>query len=229
MQRAIAVLKIPRRNNDRIAYARSIVAAMTGNPHFPSPTPRLADVQAHIDAADRAQAQVLIGPIGTAALRDARLAAVRSDLEQLRSYVQRIADAHHDAASEGSPHRGQHLDGTSAAVPRRGQHWAEAKAIIESAGMSVKRPGLHDKQPLVVKAGPAAGSVVVVAMAAGDRATYEWQYSRVGEPWIDLQPTRQAKTAVYGLVQGHTYQFRVRSVTKAGRSDFGQVVSFLVL
>jgi hypothetical protein len=35
---------------------------------------------------------------------------------------------------------------------------------------------------LAVKAARASGSVVVVAKAAGDRATYEWQYSKVGEP-----------------------------------------------
>jgi hypothetical protein len=73
-----------------------------------------------------------------------------------------------------------------------------------------------------------SGTVVVTAKAAGDRATYEWQYSQVGEPWIDVEPTRQARKTFDGLVAGRTYQFRVRSVTRAGRSDFGQVVSFFV-
>jgi predicted RNase H-like HicB family nuclease len=92
----------------------------------------------------------------------------------------------------------------------------------------VKRPGLHDKPWLAVKAGRASGSVVVVAKAAGDRATYEWQYSKVGEPWIDVAPTRQAKKVLDALVPGRVYQFRVRAVTHAGRSDFGDSVSFLV-
>jgi hypothetical protein len=200
MQRAIVALKIPRRNNDRIHYARSVAAAMTGNPHFPSPTPTIADFESRIDAAAEAQAHVLIGPVGTASRRDARLMAVQGDLERLRVYVQSVADA----------------------------TFAEAPAIIASAGMSVKRPGLHDKQPLAVKAGPTTGSVVVVAKAAGDRATYEWQYARAGEPWIDLEPTRQAKKVLGGLVAVRVYQFRVRSITRAGRSDFGQVVSVLV-
>jgi hypothetical protein len=199
MQRAIVALKIRRRNNDRIHHARSVAAAMTGNPHFPSPTPTIAEFEARIDDADEAQARVLIGPIGSAARRNAKLAAVQSDLERLRTYVQTVAYA----SSK------------------------EARAIIESAGMSVKRPSLHDKQPLSVKRGLVTGSVVVVAKAAGDRATYEWQYSQVGEPWIDLEPTRQAKKIVEGLVAGRTYQFRVRSVTQAGRSDFGQVVTFM--
>jgi hypothetical protein len=122
------------------------------------------------------------------------------DLEQLRAYVQRVADA--------SP--------------------GEARAIIESAGMSVKRPGLHDKPLLTVKAGPVSATVVVVAKAAGDRATYEWQYSRVGEPWIDVSPTRQAKKMLNGLVHGAEYRFRVRTVIREGRSDFGDAVSFIV-
>ena len=200
MRRAIVAFKIPRRNNDRINYARSVAAAMTGNPRFPSPTPTLADFEAHIDAAAEAQARVLIGPVGSAAQRDARLARVRGDLERLRIYVESLAAA----STEGA-------------------------AIIESAGMSVKRPGLHDKQPLVVKAGPVTGSVVVVAKAAGDRSTYEWQYAKAGEPWIDLEPTRQSKKVIAGLVGGSTYQFRVRSVTRAGRSDFGPVVTFMVV
>ena len=200
MQRTIVAFKIPRRNNDRINYARSVAAAMSANPHFPSPAPTLSDFEAHIDAAAAANAFVLIGPIGSAAQRDARFVAVQSDLEQLRSYVQRVADA-----SSG-----------------------EARAIIESAGMSVKRPGLHDKPRIAVKAGPVSGSVVVVAKSAGDRATYEWQYSRVDEPWIDVAPTRQAKKVLDGLVQVGVYQFRVRSVAQAGRSDFGDAVSFRV-
>jgi hypothetical protein len=199
MQRAIVLFKIPRRNNDRIHYPRSVATAMTGNPHFPSPTPTMAAFEAHIDAAADAKAHVLIGPIGSAAQRDAKFAAVQSDLEQLRLHVQHVADA-----SSG-----------------------EAHAIIESAGMSLRRPGLHDKQALTVKAVSVAGSVVVVAKAAGDRATYEWQYSRVGEPWIEVERTRQAKKAFEGLVPGATYRFRVRAVTRAGRSDFGEVVSFL--
>jgi len=200
MQRAIVALKIRRRNNDRIHYARSVATAITGNPHFPSPTPAIAEFEARIDDADEAQARVLIGPIGSAAQRNAKLAAVQGDLERLRNYVQTVADASS----------------------------TEARAIIASAGMSVKRPGLHDKQPLAVKQGLVSGSVVVVAKAAGDRATYEWQYSQVGEPWIDMEPTRQAKKTIDGLVPGRSYQFRVRSVTQAGRSDFGQAVSFLV-
>jgi hypothetical protein len=199
MQRAIVALKIRRRNNDRIHYARSVAAAITGNSHFPSPTPTIAEFEARVDDADEAQARVLIGPIGSAAQRNAKLAAVQSDLERLRIYVQTVADAS-----------------------------TEARAIIASAGMSVKRPGLHDKQPLAVKQGLVSGSVVVVAKAAGDRATYEWQYSQVGEPWIDMEPTRQAKKIIDGLVPGRSYQFRVRSVTQAGRSDFGHAVSFLV-
>jgi hypothetical protein len=73
-----------------------------------------------------------------------------------------------------------------------------------------------------------SGSVVVVAKAAGDRASYEWQYSRLGEPWIDGSPTRQAKKMLDGLVPGRVYPSRVRTVTREGGSDFGNGVSFIV-
>jgi hypothetical protein len=34
----------------------------------------------------------------------------------------------------------------------------------------------------------------------------------VGEPWIDVAPTRQAKKVLDALVPGRAYQFRVRAV-----------------
>jgi hypothetical protein len=67
-----------------------------------------------------------------------------------------------------------------------------------------------------------------VAQAAGDRATREWQYSRVGEPWIDLSRTRQPKKGLDALLGGRVYPFRVRAMNRAGRSDFGDAVSLIV-
>jgi hypothetical protein len=93
MQRAIVVFEIPRRHNDRIRYARSVAAAMTGNPHFPSPTPAIAVFEAHIAAAADAQIHALIGPIGSAAERDARLAAVPEATSSSSAAASRLCPA----------------------------------------------------------------------------------------------------------------------------------------
>jgi hypothetical protein len=43
--------------------------------------------------------------------------------------------------------------GVPTSAARGAESRGEARAIVESAGMSVKRPGLHDKPRLAVKAG----------------------------------------------------------------------------
>jgi len=172
MYRLIAALNMPRSVSAAIAFARSVVNAMTGNPALPSPSPPLAELAAHIAALEAAEARVLTRARGTAEARNTALGVVRSDLEYLRAYVQKIVDA--------SPEGGA--------------------AIIESAGMSLKAPGLHTKAPLVAVPGPAAGSIRLVAKSAGDRAFYEWQHSTDGETWETAPTTIQSTTTFLGLV-----------------------------
>jgi hypothetical protein len=52
--------------------------------------------------------------------------------------------------------------------------------------------------------------------------------AKAAEACIDLGPTRQSKKVIDGLVAGSICQFWVRSVTRAGRSDFGPLVSFML-
>src|SRR5580700_9650691 len=113
MSRSIAVLKLSRRTKNLITFAQSVASAMTGNASFPSPTPTLATFQADIEALNTA---VLARTKGATQQRNAKLATVHADLETLRTYVQGIADA---------------------ALP------TNAEAIIESAGMTVRKVTLH--------------------------------------------------------------------------------------
>ena len=195
-----AVLKLPRRVSDVGSYSQSIVAAMTGNPSFPTPSPSLATVQADLDAFNAAEATALTRAKGSVEARNAKLLALHEDLRHLLDYVQGVAEA----------------------------NAATADAIIHSAGMAVRTVTLHSKGELTVRQGPVSGSVKLVAKAVAHRACYEWQYSTDQKTWIDVPPTLQAKADIDALTPATAYFFRFRGITKAGKGDFSQVVSLLV-
>ncbi len=187
--------------HDLIGKTTAILAAMTGNISFPSPSPTLATVTSDNTALTSAQAVALTRAKGAAAERNVKLAIVVSDLKLLAAYVQGVADG----------------------------DLANALSIIESAGMSVKNPGKKTpKQDLALKHGVVSGVVDVLAKAQGPRTSYEWQWSTDGKTWTALPTTIQAKTSITGLIPGTTIYVRHAVVTKTGVGDFGQVASMMV-
>jgi hypothetical protein len=198
----VIVLKLPRSANGVLFAAKSILDAMRDNPLLSSPTLPLATLEAHVDALAAAETFCLTHTKGAREDRDAKLLAVRSDLESMRVYVRSVVMQN---------------------------PLGDAAAIIESAGMSAKRIGDRSKDELDVKEGPISGSVHLVARAAAKTATYEWQYSEDQELWIDLPPTLQADTVVRGLTPLTRVFFRYRALLRGGQEDYCQVVSALVI
>jgi hypothetical protein len=95
--------------------------------------------------------------------------------------------------------------------------------------MAIRKTAAHSKLPFAAKAGPVSGTVLLAAKAAAARASYEWEWSGDGgKTWTAVLPTLQAKTQITGLPVATTVQFRFRSVTKAGASDWSQPISLLV-
>jgi hypothetical protein len=187
--------------HDLIGKTNAILTAMTGNTSFPSSTPTLATVTSDNTALSNAQSVALTKAKGAAADRNAKRSIVVSDLKLLAAYVQSVADA--------NP--------------------ADAISLIESAGMSVRKPSTRQpKQDLALKPGKVSGVVEVAAKAQGPRASHEWQWSADGKTWTTLPTTLQAKTSIAGLTPGSTIYVRHAVVTKTGVSDFGQVVSMMV-
>jgi hypothetical protein len=201
MRRPIVALKFPRRLNDIPAYAQFIHDSMKKSRFFPAPPVPLATLEAAIVALRAAQSATLTRAKGTAENRNAKLAKVKGYLESLLVYIQSVA--------EFSP--------------------GNAAEVVLGSGMSLKKPGLFDKPALRVKQRPGSGTVLLIAKSAGDRASYEWQYSRDGRAWIDSTPTRQAKTTLSGLPAKSLAYFRFRSLGKKGLSDWCDVVSFFVV
>ena len=196
-----AVLKLSPRVKNVITFAQNVATAMTGNPHFPSPTPTLATFQADVAALNTAETAVLSRAKGAVETRNARLAVVRTDLDNLRSYVQGVA-------AQASP--------------------SDAEAIIESAGLTIRKVTARSKPALAAKQGSVSGTVTIAAKAVAKRAVYTWEYSTDQKTWTSVPQTIQSKTGVAGLAAATTYYFRVQPVTPAGVGDWSQTVVLIV-
>src|ERR1700722_18895377 len=158
--RAIAVLKLSTNVKSFISFSQSVATCMTtASTTFPSPPPPMATFAADIAALVTAETAAVARAKGAVDTRNAKLQTVRTDLENLKAYVQAVADA---------------------ANP------SNASAIIESSGMAVRKTTLHDKPTLGVKQGSVSGTVVIAAKAVGRRASYGWQYSIDQKSWTSL-------------------------------------------
>jgi hypothetical protein len=199
--RPAVVLKLPVKIKNFIAFAQSVANAMTNNAEFPLPPIPIVTLVADVAALSTAETAVLTRTKGAVDIRDAKLATVKSDLVTLKAYVSTVAGM---ATPENAP------------------------AIIQSAGMSVRKTTLHDKAALVAKQGSVSGSVNLIAKAAARTAAYEWQYSTDQKTWTTLPLTLQAKTGVSGLTPATVYSFRVQEVTRTGVENWSQIVTLLV-
>ena len=197
MARSVVVLKLSPRMKNVIGFAQNVASALLNNPHFPAPNPTLATFQADVAALNQAESAVLSRTKGAVETRNARLEIVRADLENLKTYVQSVA---------------------SLATP------SDALAIIESAGLTVRKVTLHDKPALAAKQGSVTGTVNLVAKSAAKRAAYSWQYSTDQKTWTTLPETLRSKTGISGLAAATQYYFRVQAVTKLGVGDWSQAV-----
>jgi hypothetical protein len=188
-----AILKLPTQVELLVTYAENVVTRMTGNPAFTTPVPSLALVTAATGALHLAQTAVQARTKGTVAIRDEKRTALITLLKQLRGYVQSTADATPD----------------------------NAVSIIESSGLAVRKTAVRKPRVFEALPGAVSGSAKLVAPSAGQRASYEWEYSTDGgKTWVTMPPTLQAKTSVTGLTPGSSVQFRYRAVLKAGAGDW---------
>lgn len=200
IHRSVAILKLPKSVPLLVTYAQGIVTAMTGNAAFTSPDPPLATVTTAISALQTAQTVMTRSKGATAARNDKRVALVTL-LERLKGYVQITADADVENSA----------------------------AIVQSAGMIVRRTPLRTALAFHAKEGAVSGAVKLLAPRAGRYSFYEWQYSTdVGKTWTAWSASLQAKTTVTGLLPGSTVLFRYRPGTKAGEGDWSGAIAFLV-
>ena len=196
----IAVLRHTTLDRGLAPYAAVVLVAFDGNPAFPGAGPLLAKVEA-------ARAQLVdmeTAPRGTytgAELSAQRIALMQA-LRQLKEHVQGVIETKTSAS--------------------------DAMAMIESVQMRVRRYTKFNKPVLAAKGSGVSGGVELTAQAVRICVIYYWQYCVAGGSWVDLPETLKASARLTGLTVGQTYSFRFRTYTRAGMSDFSQVVTHLV-
>jgi hypothetical protein len=202
IRRATIALNVPTKIADVILYANNIVQKLTNNPNFPAPVPTVAALTTAINELHAAETAALSRSKGAATVRNDKRTVLLTLLQQLRGSVQSVADA----------------------TPENGA------AIIESAGLTVRKIAVHGKRSFAARPGALTGTAIVTAATAGPRASYEWQYSTDGgKTWVFAPATTQGKTTVAGLPAGTTVQFRYLAVTpKGGQGDWSPAVALLV-
>ncbi|MFO0758134.1 MAG: hypothetical protein U0359_16685 [Byssovorax sp.] len=196
-----AVLHLPRPTTLLLTYAKKVSAAMDGNPHFPSPVPSLAKLNASIAALDDAETAMGGGVVKTKK-RDADRLVVTQGLYCERQYVQTIADQQTSLA--------------------------DAETVIVSAGMFVRKMPKTQKAPLAVRPGMVSGTAVIIAAAVAPTAMYYWQWTTGANAWTSLPETIAARTSVQGLTPATIHAFRFRALTRTGLMEWSQPVSLLV-
>ena len=202
LRRAIVSLNIPRKVADLLVYANNIAQKLNGNPNFPSPLPTIVAILAAITDLHTSETAVLSRTKGAATVRNDKRAVLVALLQQLRGYVQAVADA----------------------TPENGA------AIIESAGFAVRKTVARGKRQFAAQQGALSGSVVVTAVTAGARASYDWEYSvDGGKTWIAAPSTTQGRATITGIAAATAAQFRYRTVTpKGGQGDWTQPTTLIV-
>jgi hypothetical protein len=183
-----------------LAFAKTVLGAMSGNPQFSNPSPSLATLGQRITDLEKALDH------GTAGERHAAGEALKETLKHLADYVQTIAENQPGA-----------LD------------LLAVKALVESVGMRLRTVTPRPKLVFSAKYGPAAGSVELTAPASPKRDPHEWQVSTDQLTWASLPSTRGAKTRVTGLPVGVAHHFRHRLLTKAGYTEWSDPTVMLVV
>jgi hypothetical protein len=198
--RSLAVMKLPKAVPALLKAAAALIAALS-SPSFPNAASVIAALSKAVTAADAAETATKTRAKGTVAARNAAVTALVAEIHAAKAFVQQTADADPE----------------------------HAESIIAAAGLTVRKATTHHKAPFSVTQGATSGTVKLAAKAVAARASYDWEWSiDAGKTWLQLPSTLQAKTMLTGVAPGTTLQFRFRSVTKAGVSDWSQTATLLV-
>ncbi len=182
--------------------ATAIVDKMTGNAYFPTPVPTLASVTAAITLASNALATAQSRAKGTASPMHAAVKALMIQMKQLQSYVETTANADE----------------------------ANAIAIIESAGMSVRKTTTHKPKVFTAVNGTAPGSVLLNTKSQ-PRSVYIYQMTTdpsTATSWVTISTSQVVKYIKTGLTSGTKYYFRVAVITKSVEGPWSSVLSVII-
>jgi hypothetical protein len=201
LRRVLVALHKPANAMGLVIYTMAIIDKMTGNPWFPAPFPPLAKVRAAMNVLSKAEVASRSRTKGLSDERNSARGVLVNLLEQLRAYVEGVANENPD----------------------------QARAIIESAAMDMVAARLPRILPFRVKQGRVSGTVQLYVKAGPKGSSYDFQMSADGgKTWIDLPSRMQANTTVPNLTPGATYFFRYRILLRKGAGDWSEAISIVV-
>ena len=174
---------------------------LTGNAHIPNPLPSIVTLTSLLGTFEAAETATVSRTKGTVGARNAARTALRSAIKTEVASIQAAADADPD----------------------------NAEAIITSTSLTTRKVPVRVKAPFAVRAGAVSGSAVLEVKSAGTHASYDWEMSvDGGKTWTEIPSTTKVRTTVNALPVGTTVQFRFRSLTPKGQSDWSQPIGLLV-
>lgn len=186
--------------------ATTIIAAMTGNANFPTPTPALEDIQDLLDdfSTKLAAARKRGSPEDTA-IKDESIPALVSALQKLGYYVNSVAEGQLSVLlSSGFP---TNAPTTASLVP-----------------FTVQNVRLSDTNQ--------SGQARLNFAKQRNVRVYEYCYRKVStpeEPWSDrIAITSSRNNIIAPLEPGHYYEVRVRAVNSKGAGDWSNTARLLV-
>jgi hypothetical protein len=200
-KRTVALLLSKKSVPQIITDANYYISCMSGNTHFPNPSPTLATLAINVANVQAAYQTSLTGARGTKGLMYAELKTLEISLKLLAAYVE--ANANIDAVN--------------------------AENIILSAGMRLKKPSIRKPKVFSAKPGDIEGDVVLNSKAV-KRGAYIYQMTtdpKMTSGWADIYQGLHVKCMFPGLIPGQVYFFRVAVIDKNGKGAWSHVLSYI--
>lgn len=174
----------------------TIIASMTGNANFPTPSPTLAVITTALSAFTVALADAANGGVEKTAIKNARRAELVSLLRQLSSYVFATAD-------------GDMTKLLSSGFP------------AQKTNRSPIGPLPAPASP-VLSQGPVSGSLGASTPPVNGAYIYNWRVALASAPttYVKQVQSTAASNTFDGLTPGQVYNVQLNAVGTAGASDW---------
>lgn len=182
-----------------IIDAKDYVTSMTGNVHFPGPSPALSVITTLVTTLEAAVAVAQTKLRGSVGKMHAELKALNIQLKLLAGYVESVANQDPDHAQD----------------------------IIQSSGMLVKKHAQRPPKIFTAVQGKNSGDVVLNTKAVRHGA-YIYQMSTDGINWTTIYTGTKVRFVKTGLTAGTHVFFRVAVSDKNGQGDYSHALSITV-
>ena len=180
-----------------------IILAMTGNPAYPAPDPKLADLTAARNAYIAAVTTAKDSRIAVVVRKQQRVVFERM-LRNLALYVQ--------VASNGD-------------LPTLLGSGFTARQVRQPVGM------LPAPANLRLRRGAASGQLIARCNRVPQAGAYGWRYASAATPttWTNVDTTFAASVTLEGLAPGTQYNVQARALAKDGPSNWSDAASLMVV